>query len=202
MGSNWEIEHKKEHYYNLAKKQDYRSRSAFKLKQLNKRYNLIKKESIVIDLGAAPGGWSQVALEIIGDRGQVISVDLQRIRPFEGENFDIIRGDFTDFDVQDRIMSMTEGKIDVILCDASPKLTGIKDMDNLRAYDISVAVLDIANNLLRYKGALLIKAFQGQNYSKLLKDIKNNFRVVRTTKPDSSRKKSAEMYIIARQFKG
>lgn len=201
--SQWEMEHKKEHYYKLAKKQDYRSRASFKLKQLDKKYKLLKPDYNIVDLGAAPGGWSQVALEVIGEegKGQVVSVDLEYIKPIDHENFTAVKGDFTTPKIQDIITELTDGKVDVILSDASPKLTGIKDIDNLRAYDLVMSVLDISENILKPNGKMIFKAFQGEEYQKLIKTVKQKFKQVKTTKPGSSRKRSAEMYVIAKGFK-
>lgn len=201
--SRWKAKHDKEHYYKLAKKQNYRSRASYKLKQLDKKYSLLKPDYNVVDLGAAPGGWSQVVAEKIGEegKGQIISVDLEYIRPIEHEAYTGIKGDFTTEDIQDKITTIIDGKADVILSDASPKLTGIKDIDNFKSYDLAMAVLNITNNILKKDGNLIMKAFQGEAYQNLLKELKKKFRTVKTTKPNSSRKRSSEMYVIARGFK-
>lgn len=202
--SRWKAKHDKEHYYKLAKKQNYRSRASYKLKQLNKKYGLLKPDYKVVDLGAAPGGWSQVVAEIIGEEGngQIISVDLEYIKPINHEAYTGVKGDFTEEEIQNTIIELIDGKADVILSDASPKLTGIKDMDNYRAFDLAMAVINITDNILKKNGNLVIKAFQGEAYHELIKRLKKKFRSVKTTKPNSSRKRSAEMYIIARGFKG
>lgn len=202
--SRWKAKHDKEHYYKLAKKQNYRSRASYKLKQLNKKYSLLKPDYKVVDLGAAPGGWSQVVAEIIGEEGngQIISVDLEYIKPINHEAYTGVKGDFTEEEIQNTIIELIDGKADVILSDASPKLTGIKDMDNYRAFDLAMAVINITDNILKKNGNLVIKAFQGEAYHELIKRLKKKFRSVKTTKPNSSRKRSAEMYIIARGFKG
>ncbi len=201
--SRWKKEHDNEHYYKMAKEENYRSRASYKIKQLNKKYKLIKKDYNVVDLGAAPGGWSQVVAEIIGEEGsgQIISVDLEKIKPIDHKAYTGIKGDFTDSEIQEEIISLCN-RADVILSDASPKLTGVKNVDNLRSYDLAMAVLNITNNILKKNGTLVIKAFQGEAYQKLLKELKKNFRQVKTTKPESSKKRSSEMYIIARRFKG
>lgn len=201
--SRWKAKHDKEHYYKLAKKENYRSRASFKLKQLNKKYKIIKPDYNVVDLGAAPGGWSQVVTEIIGEEGcgQVVSVDLEYIKPIDHEAFLAIKGDFTTPEVQNTIIEAIDGRADVVLSDASPKLCGIKDIDNFRAYDLASSVLDITDNILKNDGDLIMKAFQGEAYQKLISDLKKKFRNVKTTKPNSSRKRSSEMYIVARGFK-
>lgn len=202
--SRWKAKHDKEHYYKLAKKQNYRSRASYKLKQLDKKYGLLKPDYNVVDLGAAPGGWSQVVAEVIGEEGtgQIISVDLEYIKPIDHEAYTGVKGDFTTEEVQNIIIELIEGKADVILSDASPKLTGIKDIDNFKSYDLALAVLNISDNILKKDGNLIMKAFQGEAYQDLMKELKKKFRTVKTTKPNSSRKRSSEMYVIARGFKG
>lgn len=202
MTKEWNTERKHEQYYKMAKKNKYRSRASYKLKQINKRFKLIKPGSYVLDLGAAPGGWSQIALEIIGGEGLVVGVDLQRIRPFEEENFIRIRGDFTSEEIQKKIVRSLEGKANIVLSDASPKLSGIKDMDNLKAAELAETVLKICDSLLERNGSLIMKVFQGVEFQNTLKKIKKQFRNVKTTKPDSSRKKSTEMYVVAKGFRG
>lgn len=201
--SRWKAKHDKEHYYKLAKKQNYRSRASYKLKQLDKKYKLLKPHYNVIDLGAAPGGWSQVVCEVIGEEGtgMVVSVDLEYIKPIDHEAYIGVKGDFTTEQVQNTITEIIDGKADVILSDASPKLCGIKDIDNFRTFDLATAVMNISDNLLKKDGNLIMKAFQGEAYQELISQIKKKFRTVKTTKPNSSRKRSSEMYIIARGFK-
>lgn len=197
MSKKWDIERRGEHYYKMAKKEKYRSRASYKLTQLNKKFRVIKPRYYVVDLGAAPGGWSQVALDIVGDDGKVIAVDLQRIRPFENENFIQITGDFTKSETVQKIKDALEWNADVILSDAAPKLTGIKDMDQLRSIEIVENALKIANQVLKIDGSMIIKVFQGAGFPELLKKVKKEFKIVKTTKPPSSRKKSDEMYLIA-----
>jgi 23S rRNA (uridine2552-2'-O)-methyltransferase len=199
--SQWNKERKNEEYYKKAKKQDYRSRASFKLLQLNRKYKIIKKGDSVVDLGAAPGGWSQVALETVGEDGLVVAVDLNRMKSFPEENFWSIKGDFTHEETLDEIKRTLQGKAQVIISDAAPQLSGIKDLDQIRSIDLARTVLQISDNILKYKGNIIMKVFQGEGYPELLKDIKLNFQTVRTTKPPSSRKKSGEMYVVGRGFR-
>jgi len=201
VGSKWQVEKKKDPYYKRSKEQEYRSRASFKLSQLDKKYKIIKKGTAVVDLGTAPGGWSQVALEKVGEEGIVLGVDLQKIKPFPEENFHFIRGDFTTPEVQEKIIDIIDGKADTIISDASPKLSGIKDVDHLRSIDLANSVIDIADNILETNGNLLIKVFQGEEYKNLLENIRKKFKMLKTTKPASSRKKSSEMYVIGLKYR-
>ena len=126
---------------------------------------------------------------------------MNRIKPFPEGNFYGIRGDFTKDIVQEKVMELTNGKVDVLMSDASPSLSGVKSIDHLRSIDLINAVLDIADNILKNDGNLVIKAFQGPEYKTVLDDIKKRFRKVKSTKPPSSRNRSSEMYIVALGFK-
>ncbi|MGL4670324.1 MAG: RlmE family RNA methyltransferase [Methanobacteriaceae archaeon] len=201
MGSRWQVEKKKEHYYKKAKESEYRSRASFKLLQLDKKYKIIKEGEKIVDLGAAPGGWSQVALEKVGETGKVVAIDLNKIKPFTEENLYKMQGDFTSTEAQEEIIRYLEGYADVVMSDASPKLTGIKDIDKLRSTDLAQGVLDINKKILKNNGNMVIKVFQGSEYKELLDKIKKEFRSVKTTKPSSSRKKSTEMYVIGLKYK-
>ena len=164
MSQKWNQERKNEEYYKKAKKQDYRSRASFKLLQLNRKFKIIKKGDSVVDLGAAPGGWSQVALEAVGEDGLVVAVDLNRVKSFDEDNFWSIKGDFTQKDTLEEIQRTLQGKPQVIISDASPKLSGIKDLDQLRSIDLAQSVLQISDEILKYKGNLIMKVFQGEGY--------------------------------------
>ena len=201
MGKKWNIERKNEHYYKMAKKQQYRSRASYKLLQINKRFKIIKPQDKVVDLGAAPGGWSQVALEAVGEEGLVIGVDLEWIRPFDEENYLTVRGDFTDEKIITQIKSLLHGMAQVVISDASPKLSGIKDIDNLRSADLADNALKVCDHLLMHSGNFIMKVFQGSEYDNIIKNIKERFKIVKTTKPPSSKKGSVEMYVIAKGFK-
>ena len=201
MGSKWQMEKHNDPYYKKAKKEEYRSRASYKLKQLDKKYKIIQEGNTVVDLGAAPGGWSQVALEKVGEEGKVVGVDLNRFKKFHEENYYGIRGDFTTPEVQQKIMDLIGGKARVVLSDASPSLCGIKNIDQLRSIDLTNSVIGIAENILEKKGNLVIKVFQGPEYKNMLDNLKTKFRQVKTTKPPSSRKKSAEMYVVGLGYK-
>ena len=201
MGSRWQMERKTDPYYKRAKEEEYRSRASYKLKQLDKKFKIIKQDNTVVDLGAAPGGWSQVALEKVGEEGIVVGVDLNRIKALPDENYYRIRGDFTTKEVQDKIIRVIGGKAKVVMSDASPELCGIKNLDQLRSIDLTNTVIGIADNILEQKGNLVMKVFQGPEYKNMLDDLKKKFRQVKTTKPPSSRKKSSEMYVVGLGYK-
>jgi len=202
MGNKWQVEKKKDQYYKKAKEESYRSRASFKLLQLNKKYKIIKSGTAVLDLGAAPGGWSQVALERVGEEGIVLGVDLQKIKPFKEPNFNFIRGDFTDSEIRKKMKDVLDGQADTIISDASPSLSGIKDVDHLRSIDLANSVIEIAEDILEDNGNLLIKVFQGEEFKNLLDSLRKKFKILKTTKPSSSRKKSSEMYVIGLKYKG
>lgn len=199
MSKKWNMERKQEQYYKKAKKENYHSRASYKLLQLDNKFKIIKKGDNVVDLGAAPGGWSQVALERVGEEGLVVGVDLQRIKHMESPNFVGIRGDFTKEETLKNICKITGKKVDVVLSDASPQLSGVKDVDQIRTLELALAVIKITNYILKPHGSLIMKAFQGEEFENLLKKIKKEFKTVKTTKPPSSRKKSVEMYMIAKK---
>jgi 23S rRNA (uridine2552-2'-O)-methyltransferase len=201
MGKKWNVERKNEHYYKMAKKQQYRSRASYKLLQINKRFKIIKSQDKVVDLGAAPGGWSQVALEAVGEEGLVIGVDLEWIRPFDEENYLTVRGDFTEEEILIKIKSLLHGMAQVVISDASPKLSGIKDIDNLRSADLADNALKVCDHLLTHSGNFIMKVFQGSEFDNIIKNIKERFKIVKTTKPPSSKKGSVEMYVVAKGFK-
>ena len=183
------------------KKNNTDSRASYKLLQLNKRFKVIKSGDKVVDLGAAPGGWSQIALEAVGEEGMVIGVDLEWIRPLDDENFYTIRGDFTNEEILGQVKDLISGMAQVVISDASPKLSGIKDMDNLRSADLADNALKVCDHLLMHSGNFVLKAFQGAEFENIVKNIKERFKTVKTTKPPSSKKGSVEMYIVAKGFR-
>lgn len=202
LGRRWYLERKREYYYRSAKKQKYRSRASYKLLQLDNKFRLIRRGDKVVDLGAAPGGWSQVALERVGDDGLVVAVDIKAMKPFSAENFHFIKGDFRDGRIQMKIGELLGGEADVIISDASPSLSGIKDIDQLKSLELVESVMDFAVKFLKEDGNLLVKVFQGPGFGKLLEKLRRSFRKVKSTKPASSRKGSPEMYVVCRGFKG
>ncbi len=173
----------------------YRSRAAFKLKFINEKYKLIEKGHSVVDLGAAPGGWLQVAKELSGD--SVIGVDLQKIEPIEG--ITTIKGDMTSPETQQKIFDLVE-KVNVVICDAAPNLSGNWALDHARSIDLARTALDVAAKLLAPGGNFLVKAFQGELYQGFVDDVEKRFSKAYTYKSPASRSQSAEIYVIGKGF--
>ncbi|MFB3765535.1 MAG: 23S rRNA (uridine(2552)-2'-O)-methyltransferase [Methanotrichaceae archaeon] len=186
----------RDHYYWKAKEEGYRARSAYKLLQINERFHLIKKGDSVVDLGAAPGGWLQVAKRISG--GKVVGVDLAEIEPIPGVI--TFKADITRESTVDLIKGAIGGSADVVICDAAPNLSGTWDVDHARSIDLSRSALTIAKKLLKPGGNLLVKVFQGDMFNDYLRDVKCEFSRVQAHSPQASRKESAEIYLIAKKL--
>jgi 23S rRNA (uridine2552-2'-O)-methyltransferase len=188
---------RKDHYYYKAHREGYRSRAVFKLRQLDKKFGILRDAKAVLDLCCAPGGWLQIAKEELGDEGVVVGVDINRISGIDDVTF--ICGDILKEETLNQILSVSE-EFDVVLSDCSPKVSGVWNVDHERQIFLARASLNIAKRVLKKSGVLVIKAFQGSEYPKFLKEIRQFFEYVRTTKPSASRKTSAEMYIVAKNF--
>jgi 23S rRNA (uridine2552-2'-O)-methyltransferase len=188
---------KKDYYYRKAKKERYRSRAAFKLKQLNEKFRIVKKGGVVLDLGAAPGGWMQVLREIVAEEGFVLGVDLDDIKPFKFENIKAIKGDFTKDEVAGEIKKII-GSADVVVSDASPDISGVWDVDHFRSVELSRSALSIARDILKPGGNFLVKVFQGGETEDFFREVKGAFSYTKRTKPRASRDQSSEIYIVAK----
>jgi len=198
--TRWYTEKKKEHFYKEAKRTGYRARSAFKLQQIQNRFHCIPPNGIVVDLGAAPGGWSQVALELVGEHGLVIGADLSTIQPLENVSF--IRGDVTQSETIEQIKTLMNGKnADVVLSDMSPNISGNYSVDQARSAWLCECALQIADQLLKQNGNFICKIFEGEDTKEFLQKVKQRFTVVKTFSPEASRKSSSEVYIIAKVYK-
>jgi 23S rRNA (uridine2552-2'-O)-methyltransferase len=202
MSNNWVQQHRHDYYYRKAKQLDYRSRASFKLIQIDDRFNILRKGKVVVDLGAAPGGWLQVAAERVGGEGRVIGVDLQPIAPIEGAMVETILGDVRRQETVDRLLYMTGGKVDIVLSDMSPNISGQYAMDHARSIELCEHALAFARKTLIPGGCLVIKVFEGDMMKDLIKQIKVSFSDVRLHSPKASRSSSSEIYVIARDFKG
>lgn len=196
----WLKEHFDDHYVQKAKKQGLRSRAAFKIEEIQEKDRLIRKGMTVVDLGAAPGGWSQFAAELVGDDGQVIACDLLPMDSIAGVDF--LQGDFRDEDVLNALLNRIEGKnVDVIMSDMAPNMSGNGTVDQARAMYLVELALDMCRQTLKKEGALVIKVFQGAGFDEYFRELKQAFKVVKTRKPDSSRARSREVYLVATGWK-
>ena len=191
---------KKDHYRKLAKELGYRSRSAFKLIELNNKYNLIKSNDNILDFGAAPGGWLQVSSKLVMPKGKVIGVDLLPIMPVE-ENVTIFQGDIREKEVIERILHEGKGKVDVVLSDMATNISGIWKIDHNNQIDLTMLIIDRFPELLEKNGSCLLKAFDGPRLKSLENNLKKNFKNVKLIKPKVSRNASSELYIFCRGFR-
>jgi len=180
----------------MAKEEGYRARSAYKLMQINEKFHLIRKGYSVVDLGAAPGGWLQVAKDMSG--GKVVGVDIEPISSIPGVI--TIKADITQPETADLVKQALDGDADVVICDAAPKLTGAWDVDHSRSIDLSRSALAMAKKVLRPGGNFLCKTFMGDMFTDFLAEVKRDFEKVQSTSPLASRKESAEMYIVAKKL--
>ncbi|MFW9818473.1 MAG: SAM-dependent methyltransferase [Candidatus Thorarchaeota archaeon] len=199
--------HKQESFYRKAKKEGFRARSAYKLFDIQKRFNIFKRAFYILDLGCAPGSWLQVAKKFAEenldkykdqfyhrDHYKIMGVDIQNVAPIE--NIKIIRADLTKREIQDHIDSYFKTKLDLIISDVSIKKTGNKFTDHIKQIDLCNKVLNLADKTLKYKGNLVIKAFQGSDLDNFTRTMKNMFRFLKSYKPKSSKKKSNEIFLI------
>jgi 23S rRNA (uridine2552-2'-O)-methyltransferase len=193
----WLNDRKNEYYFKKAKEENYRSRSTYKLVQANEKYGFIQRNSIVVDLGAAPGGWIQAARKMTGKNGFVLGIDLKPIEPFTQEYIRTIIADFTEPGTIDLIMSFLRRKADVVLCDAAPNITGVWEVDHARQIELAEKALEIAQCVLRPSGNFFVKVFEGELLNDLMQTVKILFDEVKLVKPQASRQQSSEMYLLA-----
>lgn len=192
---------KRDLYYKMAKDAGYRSRASYKLKQIVDRYRLMKPGHVVVDLGAAPGGWTQVAREYVGGEGFVLSVDSARIEGFPWRNVLTIQIDVLEPGAINLIKKSLPRKADIILSDLSPKISGVWDVDHANQIKLSRRALEIAEEVLKVNGSAVLKVFQGSMFNIFLKEVKNLFENVKLVKPPASRARSSEIYLVATGFR-
>jgi 23S rRNA (uridine2552-2'-O)-methyltransferase len=197
----WIQDRKRDYYYQKAKAEQYRSRATYKLSQTAAVYRFIRKGDIVVDLGAAPGGWIQAARKIVGKTGFVLGVDLKSIEPFTQEYIRTIVADITDPETLQQILLFLPRKPDVVISDASPNISGVWEVDHARQIDLATQALELAVKLLRPEGNFFVKVFEGDMLNDFVKAVKRHFEVVKFIKPKASRAKSSEIYILAMQMK-
>ena len=189
---SWIINQHRDKYFKLSKVSGYRSRSAFKLIELNKKYKFIKKNSYLLDLGSSPGGWSQVASEIISS-GKILSVDIKDMSPIKGVKF--YKLDFDKEESRFKILSFFNKKIDVLVSDMATNTTGNKSLDSIRTNLLALEVINFSTEIVKVDGNVLLKVFMGDEFDNLKNEAKKKFKKVNFFKPDSSRGASRETYI-------
>jgi len=199
MSKRWLNERKHEFYYLKAKKLNYRSRASFKLHQIDERFGVFKPGGAVADLGAAPGGWLQVAKEKVGEQGKVVGVDLQAIESLPGIR--TIRGDITEKETVEELKSLLGEKADTVISDMAPNISGSYSMDHARSVDLCAHALDFARQVLKPGGSLVMKIFEGDMMNEFLAEVRKSFSSVRLHSPKASRSSSSEIYIIAKGFR-
>jgi 23S rRNA (uridine2552-2'-O)-methyltransferase len=193
----WMHEHVNDYYVKQAKAQGFRSRAAFKLIEIDERDRLLRPGQTIVDLGATPGGWSQIARERVGRAGRVIALDLLEMAPLPGVEF--IQGDFSDESVLQRLEQALQSKgVDLVICDMSPNISGIGMSDQGRTIYLNELALEFAVAHLKPQGAFLVKTFQGAGFEDLLRAMRTSFESVVTRKPKASRDRSPELYLLAK----
>lgn len=185
---------RKDQFRRLAKEQGYRSRSAFKLKQINESYKILNSGHCVVDIGCAPGGWIQIALAEVGPKGKVIGIDIKKIEPLP-EAF-VIQGSIEDEEIINSILQISNSHVDVVLSDLSPNVSGNWDLDHARQIDLTRTALKLSNKILKKGGNAVLKVFQGDMLNELIVELKKEFKKVIRTKPNASRQVSSEIYLI------
>jgi 23S rRNA (uridine2552-2'-O)-methyltransferase len=197
----WLQEHHSDIYVQQAQREGYRSRACYKLLELQQRDKLIKPGMTVLDLGSAPGGWSQVAAELVGHHGRVVASDILPMDSLAGVDF--IQGDFTEEAVFDEILAcLGDSPVDVVVSDMAPNMSGMTAVDQPRAMYLVELALDMARSVLCPGGSFVAKVFQGEGFDALMSDTRAEFGRVVTRKPAASRARSREVYVVARDFQG
>lgn len=197
---NWLNEHFDDPYVKKAQQAGYRSRATFKLEEIDVKDKLIKPGMSVVDLGAAPGGWSDYALGKVGEKGTVVALDILEMTPLTGVHF--IQGDFREDDVLDELNKVLDGRqIDLVLSDMAPNMSGVGSIDQPSSMYLVELALDFAVTNLSKQGSFLVKVFQGEGFDQYLKAMRDSFTKVVTRKPDASRARSREVYLLGRGLK-
>lgn len=194
-------EHFDDRYVKLSKEEGYRSRASYKLIELNQKDKLFRPGMTVVDLGAAPGGWSQVAAELVGDTGRIVASDILPMDAMAGVEF--VQGDFTEEEVLHRILkALGDEPADLVISDMAPNMSGMNSVDQPAAMYLVELALDMAREVLKPGGNFLAKVFQGEGFDEYMKEMRQSFDKVITRKPDASRARSREVYLLGKGFKG
>jgi 23S rRNA (uridine2552-2'-O)-methyltransferase len=196
----WLQEHNRDHYVKLSQQEGYRSRASYKLIELDKKDRLLRSGLTVVDLGAAPGGWSQVAAKLVGDKGRVVASDILPMDSIAGVDF--IVGDFTDESVLNEILDALAGDLaDLVISDMAPNMSGMRAVDQPKAMYLVELALELACQILKPGGNFVAKVFHGEGFDQYILEVKRRFQRVATRKPDASRARSREVYIVAKGLK-
>lgn len=196
----WLREHFRDPYVQRAQSGGWRSRAVFKLEEIDQRERLLKPGALCLDLGAAPGAWSQYARGRVGPRGRVVATDILPMEPLAGVEF--VQGDFREDEVFGRVLSLLpEGQVDVVLSDMAPAMSGVDVTDQARSMHLAELALDMSRRVLKPGGDALIKVFQGSGFEDLVKGARHEFGRVKVVKPQASRARSPEMYLLAMKFR-
>lgn len=200
MSTTWMHEHLTDFYVKKAQREGYPSRAAYKLLEIQEKDKLLTPGMRVVDLGAAPGGWTTVALEQIGGKGQVIALDCLPMTPPTGVHF--IQGDFTEDHVLTELMSYLKGQqVDVVLCDMAPNISGLKSVDQPKSMYLAELAMDFSQKVLTAGGKILVKLFQGEGVDQFILQLRQSFKQVKIRKPKASRSRSAEIYVLGIGFR-
>ncbi|MFV8781487.1 23S rRNA (uridine(2552)-2'-O)-methyltransferase RlmE [Microbulbifer sp. SA54] len=197
----WLREHFNDPYVKQSQKDGYRSRASYKLQELQEKDRLFRPGMTVVDLGAAPGGWSQVAMELVGHSGRVLASDILPMDPLAGVDF--VQGDFTEEKVfEELLQKLGEERADLVISDMAPNMSGVRAVDQPASMYLVELAVDMARQILKPGGAFVAKVFQGEGFDDLIRDLRSNYQTVVTRKPGASRPRSREVYVVARGFKG
>jgi len=199
--ARWLREHFTDEYVKRARQEGYRSRAVYKLLEINEKDRLLRPGLTVVAIGAAPGGWSQLAVKLLGGQGLIIALDILPMEPLAGVEF--IQGDFRETAVLEQLLAVLDQRpVDLVLADMAPNTSGIKGVDQPRGIYLNELALDFARRCLRPGGDLLLKAFQGEGYDAFLQEARRSFTRIAPRKPKASRARSAEQYLLARNYRG
>ena len=197
----WLRDHFNDAYVKKSKYEGYRSRASYKLLEIQRKDNFIKPGMTVVDLGAAPGGWSQVAAELVGDKGRVIASDILPMDIIA--NVEFVQGNFTEQGVLDKLVDQLRGsQADLVISDMAPNMSGMKGIDQPQAMNLAELALDMSRSVLKPGANFLVKVFQGEGFESFRQELRETFRTVKTRKPAASRTKSSEIYLLAGDYFG
>lgn len=195
----WQARQERDFYVEQANRAGWRSRAVFKLEQIQSKERLIERGSVCVDLGSAPGSWSQLAARLVGETGRVVAVDLLPMEPIAGVDF--VAGDFTSPDTVNALKELIGGRsVDLVMSDMAPNLSGNRAIDQPRSLALNDEALLFAREVLRAGGDFLVKAFQGEGIDAFTRDLKAHFKTVKTLKPKAPRPESREIYLLARSY--